>query len=464
MLLDIEKLIKVNRTLLNSSIFPHEEMSMRVLLAKERILKLIQVWDEEQIKPWSFPELLFQLSNDSQTIAEILKQREEKHIEHDQAANLEVQKEQEEQAAQSFTLYWNFPMIDDDEQNIQYRLYLERSSKAITPDLSTEELDNSLSIWDEHLDTISETESDEVIKSSVEDLVPIPRINKVSFDQEGDIRRVEKLLNNSPPLDVSNDYFEIFSDSNDDYTSSDVDSFEDINYVEASPPDSELISLEEVEDVILREKLLNINLLIAKIESLNNNPIPDCVLNSCSSSPIPVEDSDSFFEETETSLSYTNNSLPELEIFSNHTEETRSGSTTYHADICLPKYDSFHYEIGPDSGDLISSVMDDIFERNEDNYFDPEGDEIDTSPNVDADHYFPFTFVIRIFLPYLTYPKDSSLLLSCENEDTIFDPGIFAYIFYSYKPDYPDFEGSRAWCFVYRSLDLQILSMLILEI
>ncbi|GJW16347.1 hypothetical protein Tco_0020480, partial [Tanacetum coccineum] len=336
---------------------------------------------------------------------------------------------------------------------------------------------------DEHLDTIPETESDKVIKSSVEELVPIPSesegifnmcdvpsCDKKHFDAESDlresllnhdtsivyapkidslleefvdIRRVEQLLNNSPPLDVLNDHFENFSDSNDDYTSSDVDSFEDIDYVEASPPDSELVNLEEVEDVILHEKLLNINLLIAKIESLNNNPIPDYVLKSPSSSPISVEDSDSFFEEIDTSLSSTNNSLPELEIFSDHTEETRSGSTTYHSDISLPMYDSFHFEIEPDSGDLISSVMDDIFERNEDNYFDPEGGEIDTSLNVNDDHYFPFTFVIRIFLPYLTYLKDSSLLLSCGNEDTIFDLGIFAYIFYSYKPDCPDFEDSR---------------------
>nr|GEX55041.1 hypothetical protein [Tanacetum cinerariifolium] len=48
------------------------------------------------------------LLNDSRTIDEILKHRE-------QAANLAVQKEQEEQAAQSFTLYWNFSMIDDEE-------------------------------------------------------------------------------------------------------------------------------------------------------------------------------------------------------------------------------------------------------------------------------------------------------------------------------------------------------------
>ncbi|GJR35682.1 hypothetical protein Tco_1211366 [Tanacetum coccineum] len=155
MLLDMARLIKNNRTLFNSNIFPHEEMSIRVLLAKERILKLIQVWDEKQIKPWSLPELLLQLSNDSRTIAEILKQREEKRIEREQAANLAVQKEQEEQAAQSFTPYWNFPIIDDDddEYTIQYREYLERSSKAITPDLPTEEPDNSLSfaIGERHL-------------------------------------------------------------------------------------------------------------------------------------------------------------------------------------------------------------------------------------------------------------------------------------------------------------------------
>ncbi|GKD10862.1 hypothetical protein Tco_1190547 [Tanacetum coccineum] len=42
---------------------------------------------------------------------------------------------------------------------------------AITPVLLTEEPVDSLIIEDEHLDTIPATESDEVIKSSVEDLV-----------------------------------------------------------------------------------------------------------------------------------------------------------------------------------------------------------------------------------------------------------------------------------------------------
>nr|GFD62620.1 hypothetical protein [Tanacetum cinerariifolium] len=45
---------------------------------------------------------------------------------------------------------------------------------AITPILSPEEPIDSLSMGDGHHDTILATESDEVIKSSVEDLVPIP--------------------------------------------------------------------------------------------------------------------------------------------------------------------------------------------------------------------------------------------------------------------------------------------------
>ncbi|GJV86933.1 hypothetical protein Tco_1530871 [Tanacetum coccineum] len=97
---------------------------------------------------------------------------------------------------------WNCPAFyeDDDEE---YTI-------AITPVLPTEEPDNSLSMGDEHLSTIPETESDELIKSSVENLVPIPsesedfsdieRINEADFDLEEEIRLVDKFLyDNSSP-------------------------------------------------------------------------------------------------------------------------------------------------------------------------------------------------------------------------------------------------------------------------
>nr|GFC80764.1 hypothetical protein [Tanacetum cinerariifolium] len=63
------------------------------------------------------------------------------------------------------TRYWKIPACCDDDDDYD---------SAITPVLSIEEPANSLSMGDEHLDTILETESDEVIKSSVEDLVRIP--------------------------------------------------------------------------------------------------------------------------------------------------------------------------------------------------------------------------------------------------------------------------------------------------
>ncbi|GJU12326.1 hypothetical protein Tco_1134722 [Tanacetum coccineum] len=84
------------------------------------------------------------------------------------------------------------------------------------------------------------------------------------------------------------------------------------------------------------------------------NSTPDRVLNSPSPFPIPVADSDSFLEESDTSFSHLDNSLPEFETFSDHTEETRSGSTTTHANYSLPEYDSFLFEIELDQEGLIN--------------------------------------------------------------------------------------------------------------
>nr|GFA48198.1 hypothetical protein [Tanacetum cinerariifolium] len=222
-------------------------------------------------------------------------------------------------------------------------------NSMITPVLSTEEPDNSLSMGDEHLDTISATKSDEVIKSSVEGLVPIPSESEGIPDTMCDVH----LVNNPTPLEAK-DHFEIIINSNDDYSSSDDDYLynENIEYVEASPHDSELVSSEVMEiviskvggidddilltikDDILREKLLNVNLLIAKIKALNDNPTPssDCKTKS------PSTSLNSFLEETNT----FNNSLPEFKTFCFDVEEISSGSTTTHFDNSLPEYKVFH--------------------------------------------------------------------------------------------------------------------------
>ncbi|GJS11730.1 hypothetical protein Tco_0368526 [Tanacetum coccineum] len=192
---------------------PPKEKCMALLLADERFLKIKQAMEEKQNQPEVMQDLLLKLINDLQILNGI-------------------QPKQEEHAAKVSSQYWNCPVFydDDEEYSIQYKEYLEKSSKAITPDLPTVEPDNSLSMGDEHLSTILETESDEVIKSSVENLVPIPSEFKGISDDTCD---------NS--LDVFNEHFETFSDLNNDCTSSNDDSFEDIDYVEASPPEDSLI-------------------------------------------------------------------------------------------------------------------------------------------------------------------------------------------------------------------------------
>nr|GEY17857.1 hypothetical protein [Tanacetum cinerariifolium] len=128
----------------------------------------------------------------------------------------------------------SFCFDDDDDEDY---------TSAITPDepvLSIEEPDNSLSMGDEHLDTILATESDEFMKSSVEDLIPIPSESEGIPDHMCDVPSHD----NSPPLDISKDQFEDFSESNEEFSSTDDDSFsfDKIGYVEASPPDYELVS------------------------------------------------------------------------------------------------------------------------------------------------------------------------------------------------------------------------------
>ncbi|GKD08743.1 hypothetical protein Tco_1188428 [Tanacetum coccineum] len=339
---------------------------------------------------------------------------------------------------------------------------------------------------DEHLDTISATESDEVIKSSVENLVQIPSEFEGIPDKMCDV----PFRDNSHPLDISKDQFEGFSDSNDDSTSIDDDSFsiDDIDYVEASPPDSEIVSLEEVKDFhtedgeikddILREKLSKNNLLIAKIEAINSNPPPssDFVTKSPSTflnffleetntidNSLPESKTFCFNLEEISSGSTTTRSdysLPDYEAFYDHIEEISSGSTTTHADFS--QYDSFHFDLSIDPlppadrsdshleefadelAHVISPPEYDCF------YFKSELDPGELTSIVDSgirenvlsmtnvnlpfeDAQSPlFAYVVWIFLPFLTYPVTPPYLLFCENENTIFDPGIS--IYHSFMP------------------------------
>nr|GEW73269.1 hypothetical protein [Tanacetum cinerariifolium] len=89
-----------------------------------------------------------------------------------------------------------------------------------------------------------------------------------------------------------------------------------------------------IEHDVLREKLLNVNLLIAKIEALNANLTLSSDCKTTSSSTFL----NSLLEETNT----FDNSLPEFETLCFDVEEISSGSTTTHPDISLPEYEVFY--------------------------------------------------------------------------------------------------------------------------
>nr|GFA60360.1 hypothetical protein [Tanacetum cinerariifolium] len=211
----------------------------------------------------------------------------------------------------------NSQRLNKEKQEVKNVVEQPAERRTLAHILSTKVPEYSPSMGYEHPNTTSEIESEEIIKSGVEELVPILNENGVTLEdkRECDLPVCE----NSP---ICDDHSEIFSDSNnDDDISSDDNDFKDID----------------------------INHLIANIESLNDNHTPDHVLNSSVLNPI--------FKESDNSLS--DNFSPELESFCDQTKETRSGNTTTHAHDSLPEYDSFCFEIEPDQERLIKNDISD---------------------------------------------------------------------------------------------------------
>nr|GEY63722.1 hypothetical protein [Tanacetum cinerariifolium] len=197
--------------------------------------------------------------------------------------------------------------------------------------------------------------------------------------------------------------------------------------------DEERIRREHAEYISLMERLITINPCPRPMENANT------IVESLPSSFIPVQDNDSQREEINI-VTDTDELLPpgfenddsEGEIYV--LEELRVDNSIPNFDNELFDFDhdypsfprppleppdvEFDFELN--SGEEISAAMND---NDEFECFDPGG-EIDDFSNVEDDDYFPFTFVIQIFLPDLIYPEVSSLLLSAESEDTIFDPSI----------------------------------------
>nr|GEU54140.1 hypothetical protein [Tanacetum cinerariifolium] len=324
-------------------------------------------------------------------------QEEEKQIEEEHAAK---------------TRYWKIlACYNDDDDDYTF---------AITH----KEPDNSLSMGDEHLDTIPSTESNEFIKSSVENLIPNP--SESEGEHEYDV----------PSCEVFTTFSNILFDADYDFYSSDDQSFSDEGIpkkIYSNPLfDEEIISMKidmhhfNAESDLI-ESLLNHDSLIisssSKIDSFfdefageltlfksislginetdcepeeethfikrllydNSSPRPseesisensDAAFESLFPSPIPVEDSNSLMEEIYLSFTPNYSMLPGIEEVDYDSkrdifileEFLRNDS------LLLSENESFHFDIPsssrppakpPDgnSGILNVKVMGDISEH-----------------------------------------------------------------------------------------------------
>nr|GFA19685.1 hypothetical protein [Tanacetum cinerariifolium]GFA19686.1 hypothetical protein [Tanacetum cinerariifolium] len=197
---------------------------------------------------------------------------------------------------------------------------------AITPILSTEDPVDSLIMEDEHLDTIPATKSDDVIKSSVKYLVPIPSESEGILDNMCDV----PFRDNSSPLDISKDQSLILT----------------MILLRLMT----IISLLAT-SIMLRHRLLIMSTIV--MEDILGEPRVH-MPNFLPTYPTLYLDSN---------FTPSDNSLPESEIFCFDIEEKNSGSTTIHADISLSDLECFYFKSEPDLGDLTSIIDHEIREN-----------------------------------------------------------------------------------------------------
>nr|GEW31727.1 hypothetical protein [Tanacetum cinerariifolium] len=296
---------------------------------------------------------------------------------------------------------------------------------------------NSLRMGDEHLDTISATKSDEFIKSSVENLVTNPSESEDLSESECDV----------PACDNFTTFSNLLFDADDDFSFSVDESFSDKDIskkIYLNPLfDEEIISIKidphhfNAESDLI-ESLLNQDSSIisssSKIDSLLDEFAGEFIL--LKSIPSGIDETDCDPEEEIRlieKLLYDNSSPhpPKEFIYKNSNAIIESFSSS---PIPVEDSDPFIEEIDlfiASDGSIPLGIDSDYSDSEWDNLFLERLLHDDPIPLPDI---LDFSNVVRVFLPFFTYPVSSSILLSSGNEDTIFNPGISNYHFFSLDP------------------------------
>ncbi|GKB38759.1 hypothetical protein Tco_0883701 [Tanacetum coccineum] len=229
---------------------PHNEKSIKLLLAEEKFLKIKQVVEEEQTQPEYLQELLQSLLKDLQILNEIQPLKQE--------ISNQIQKDQEEKSFSEL-------LVEERLQKANQTL-----NEMLRPLFKPSETDD-FSLGECNLFDIDDSYY-EKSTSRLAHLAPIsPEIVEVCVDDDD-------------------------TDDDDDYD----DDFYVDDYVDIEEDGGEIdLDISKIVDISLREKLVESYLLIEKINAFSlSPPIPISPI-FCPSSTIPVVDLDLPLEEAD---------------------------------------------------------------------------------------------------------------------------------------------------------------------
>nr|GEV62529.1 reverse transcriptase domain-containing protein [Tanacetum cinerariifolium] len=342
---------------------------------------------------------------------------------------------EEEQAAKAQT--WKLPVCYDDDDDEERSNSLEDniisglcSCVAITPN----EPVDSLSMGDEHLNTVSAMESDEFIKSSVENLVPNPSESEgksecnVPAGFTTSRMFFSMLITNSTlidphPFNAESDLIEsMLNHDSSIIISSKTDSLCDDFAGELTLLKSILSGIDETnchpeEETYFTKRLLYDNSSPRPLEEFvfeNSN----ADIESFSPSPILIEDSDSFIEEID--LTFTPDDPMQPDIKDDDYDSKRDipflKELLDNYSLSLLENESYHFDIPLSSRPLIKPP-DEI-----DLSFTPD---YPMSPGIEDDDY--------------DYERDILILKDLPSNDTISIPEIESFYF-----DIPSFSRPPA--------------------
>nr|GEY99902.1 hypothetical protein [Tanacetum cinerariifolium] len=274
----------------------------------------------------------------------------------------------------------------------------------------------------EDLSTIPEKESDEFIKSSVEDLYPIPSEFEDTFGSESECdmpfyddyssknEGLDDIVSIPPGKEI--DHLDVIPDSVQSLLNRAnsiiflieefVGELAPINLIPHGIVEADFNA---EEDIRLIEKLLNDDSSPHSPEELNSE-IPDAIIESFSPSPTPSKINDDYDSEGDVLfldelLNDDSISLPEYE--SVHVDFYNVPSSPRPPE--KPPDDDVYFDIEPDTGILTTKVVDDIFDNSTRELYVHVPNVLPTLPTL-----YP---VFDILLPF-----------SSKNKNNIFTPGI----------------------------------------